>query len=72
MKDNVKIGIVVTSGIISLTHFILSFVIVPHIFGIILSTTMLLFNIIYFVYLIKIKKQISEDFKVQYEMIGKK
>ena len=56
MKDNVKIGIVISSGIISLTHFIVSFIVVPHIFGILLSMTMLLFNIIAFVYLIKIKK----------------
>lgn len=72
MKEKVLLAILSISAALSLVHFVLSFIIVPHIFGLLISITMLIFNLLYIIYLVKVKKKMSQDYKVQYEMMGRK
>jgi hypothetical protein len=72
MKEKVLIAAYIGSAIISLAYFILSFISVPHIFGMILSMSMLIVNCVSLLYILKIKKSYEQDYKVQYEMMGKK
>ncbi len=56
MKDNQLLAVFIVSGIFSLTHTVFSFLLVPHIFGMLLSVFLLLFNILAIVYIIKVRK----------------
>lgn len=56
MKDNQLLAVFIVSGIFSLTHTVFSFLLVPHIFGMLLSVFLLLFNILAIVYIVKVRK----------------
>jgi cytochrome c biogenesis factor len=64
--------ILTCSAILAVIHFAMSLIIVPHIFGLLISVTMIITNVLYIVYIVKIKKRMNEDYKVQYEMMGRK
>jgi hypothetical protein len=56
MKDNKLLGVFIVSGVLSLIHAVFSFLLVPHIFGMLLSITLLIFNILAIVYIVKVRK----------------
>lgn len=72
MKDKALLWIFGCSAVISAMHIAMSLVIVPHIFGLLISITMFIINVLYLVYIVKIKKKLKEDYKIQYEMMGRK
>ena len=72
MKENLLLPVFIVSGTLSLTHVVFTFLLVPHIFGGLTSISLLIFNILAIVYVVKVRKQIQEDFKSQYEKMGKK
>jgi Na+/H+ antiporter NhaC len=72
MNERTKLAIYTLSALISLAHLVLSFIVVTHIFGLLMSAAMIIVNVLVLIYEIKVKKQISSDYKVQYEMMGRK
>ena len=71
-KEKIKITLIVISSLISLGQLISSFLLIPHIFGILFSGTILIINMFYLAYLIVFLQKIEADYKVQYELMGKK
>jgi len=67
MKDSISLSILGFSTVLSSAHLVLSFVVVPHIFGFLISSTTLIFNILAIIYILKVKGKMDEDYKVQYE-----
>ena len=67
MKDSVSLSILGISTVLSAAHLVLSFIIVPHIFGFIISSSTLIFNILAIIYVLRVKGKMDEDYKVQYE-----
>jgi hypothetical protein len=67
MKDSISLSILGFSTVLSLAHLVLSFVVVPHIFGFLISSSTLIFNILAIIYVLKVKGKMDEDYKVQYE-----
>ena len=72
MRDTLKVAVLAGSTVIAAAHFILSIVIVPHIFGLLISGPMFLIGVLGILYFVKVKKAMKQDYKVQYEMMGKK
>lgn len=72
MNETLTVSVLVFSTLLSILHIILSLLVVPHIFGFLLSSTTLIFNILALVYILKVKKKVEIDYKVQYEKIGAK
>lgn len=64
MNDKALIVLLAISGVLAVAHFALSLCIVPHIFGIIISVTMIVVNGFTLLYIIKVKKSLSQDYKV--------
>lgn len=64
MKDNAKVAILAASTLISITHFILSIIIVPHIFGLLISGPMIVICVLGIIYLVKVKKTMKKDYKI--------
>ena len=67
MKDSVSLSILGLSTVLSAAHLVLTFIIVPHIFGFIISSSTLIFNILAIIYVLRVKGKMDEDYKVQYE-----
>ena len=67
MKDSVSLSILGLSTVLSAAHLVLCFIIVPHIFGFIISSSTLIFNILAIIYVLRVKGKMDEDYKVQYE-----
>jgi len=72
MRDIFKVGILAVNTLIAITHFVLSILIVPHIFGLLISGPMILVGVVGILYFLKVKKEMKQDYKVQYEMMGRK
>jgi hypothetical protein len=64
MKDSISLSILGFSTVLSVAHLVLSFVVVPHIFGFLISSSTLIFNILAIIYILKVKGKMDEDYKV--------
>jgi magnesium-transporting ATPase (P-type) len=72
MNDKIMLGGVSFSLLVSITQLVLALLMVPHIFGIMLSITFIIINILILIYVLKVKKVLSRDVKMQYEELGRK
>jgi hypothetical protein len=72
MNEKVRLGGILCSLLLSVTELVMALLMVPHIFGIMISVTLLIINILYLIYELKVKQVLSNDIKKQYEELGKK
>ena len=72
MKDSIALSVLGFSSVVSIAHLVLSYILVPHIFGLLLSSCTLIFNILGIIYILKVKEKMDQDYKLQYEQIGNK
>lgn len=64
MNDKIMLGGVTFSLLVSIAQLVLSLLMVPHIFGIMLSITFIIINILILIYVLKVKKVLSSDVKM--------
>jgi len=56
MKENLLLTVFIVSGTLSLAHVVFAFLLVPHIFGGLMSISLLIFNVLAIVYVVKVRK----------------
>lgn len=51
--------------------FVASLLLITHITGLVASTLMIIFNTLFIIYTLKFKKRLKDNYKKQYDQIGK-